>query len=85
MYQSVDRLPEKLEILSFHSQLENFLSEADENQAVVMEGIGLLRSRMFKVLLAYIVDLANVLTNTSRKTKGFQLSSLSQVFKKEAY
>jgi hypothetical protein len=44
-----------------------------------MEGVGLLRSRMFKVLLAYIVDLANVLSNNSRKTKGFQLSSLSQV------
>jgi hypothetical protein len=45
-----------------------------------MEAVGLLHSKAFKLLLSYIIDLANVLSNSTRKTQGFQFSSLSQVF-----
>jgi len=46
----------------------------------INEGLTLLNSEHFKLLLSYIIDAANTLTNDSiRKTNSFQLSSLSQL------
>lgn len=46
---------------------------------MIKSAIEALHSKPFKLLLSYIIDLANVLSNSTRKTQGFQFSSLSQV------
>lgn len=75
----VNRIHQRIEILSFQSTLHQFINEAEEDQQTIAFGIEKLKSEEFKIILSYIVEIANTMTNTSKKMLGFQFSSLSQL------
>eukprot|EP01125_Pyxidicula_operculata_P010175 TRINITY_DN3353_c0_g3_i2.p1 TRINITY_DN3353_c0_g3~~TRINITY_DN3353_c0_g3_i2.p1 ORF type:complete len:1287 (+),score=348.80 TRINITY_DN3353_c0_g3_i2:69-3929(+) len=75
----IDRLREKLELLTFRVQFEIMIDEIKMNQLLVDEALKRMKSDEFQLLLSYVLDAANTLTTSAKKMTGFELSSLTKL------
>jgi len=76
----VPRLLERLPLLALRTGLASLASEAERSAGEVLALLAQLKAAPFKLLLSYVVDVANHLrAGGGAKVQGFQLSSLPKV------